>query len=100
MMPFGRRGRPHHWAERQNYSVALLSAAVPCGGAELLDHHAASRRLRGEFCRIVDTVVVNLREIAPMGFLGVPRIWEKMQQSIAIRIRDTTPLQRRVFGFA
>src|SRR6185312_9670451 len=31
------------------------------------------------------------------GFLGVPRIWEKMQQSIDYRIRDTTPLQRRVF---
>jgi long-chain acyl-CoA synthetase len=41
--------------------------------------------------------VVNLREIAPKGFLGVPRIWEKMQQSIDYRIRDTTPVQHRVF---
>ena len=49
------------------------------------------------FAESVDTVVVNLREIAPKGFLGVPRIWEKMQQSIDYRIRDTTPLQRRVF---
>ena len=49
------------------------------------------------FAELVDTVVVNLREIAPKGFLGVPRIWEKMQQSIDYRIRDTTPLQRRIF---
>jgi long-chain acyl-CoA synthetase len=49
------------------------------------------------FAESVDTVVVNLREIAPLGFLGVPRIWEKMQQSILYRVKDTTPLQRRVF---
>jgi long-chain acyl-CoA synthetase len=49
------------------------------------------------FAESVDTVVVNLREIAPRGFLGVPRIWEKMQQSVAYRVKDTTPLQRRVY---
>lgn len=50
------------------------------------------------FAESVDTVVVNLREIAPKGFLGVPRIWEKMQQSILYRVKDTTPFQRRVFN--
>lgn len=50
------------------------------------------------FAESVDTVVVNLREIAPLGFLGVPRIWEKMQQSILYRVKDTTPFQRRVFN--
>jgi long-chain acyl-CoA synthetase len=49
------------------------------------------------FAESVDTVVVNLREIAPKGFLGVPRIWEKMQQSILYRVKDTTQFQRRVF---
>lgn len=49
------------------------------------------------FAKSVDTVVVNLREIAPKGFLGVPRIWEKMQQSILYRVRDTTAFQRRAF---
>ncbi|MBR0756247.1 AMP-binding protein [Bradyrhizobium jicamae] len=48
------------------------------------------------FAESVDTVVVNLREIAPKGFLGVPRIWEKMQQSVLYRLKDTTPLQRYV----
>jgi long-chain acyl-CoA synthetase len=49
------------------------------------------------FAESVDTVVVNLREIAPKGFLGVPRIWEKMQQSVFYRVKDTKALQRRVF---
>lgn len=49
------------------------------------------------FAESVDVVVVNLREIAPKGFLGVPRIWEKMRQSILYRVKDTTPFQRLVF---
>lgn len=49
------------------------------------------------FAESVDTVVTNLREIAPLGFLGVPRIWEKMQQSVQYRIKDTRRFQRRVF---
>jgi len=49
------------------------------------------------FAESVDTVVTNLREIAPLGFLGVPRIWEKMQQSVQYRIKDARPLQRRVY---
>lgn len=52
------------------------------------------------FAESLDTIVVNLREIAPLGFLGVPRIWEKMQQSVLFRSRDTTPSQRRVFQAA
>lgn len=49
------------------------------------------------FAESVDTVAANLREIAPRGFLGVPRIWEKLQQNMVIRVKDATPLQRRVF---
>lgn len=48
------------------------------------------------FAESIDTVVLNLREVAPKGFLGVPRIWEKMQQSIFHRQKDATRLQRRI----
>lgn len=51
------------------------------------------------FAESVDTVVVNLREIAPKGFLGVPRIWEKMQQSILYRAKDATALQQKVLAW-
>ena len=46
------------------------------------------------FAESVDTVVVNLREISPKGFLGVPRIWEKMQQSVVNRSKDATRFQQ------
>jgi long-chain acyl-CoA synthetase len=49
------------------------------------------------FAESIDTIVPNLREIAPLGFLGVPRIWEKMQQGILVRNKDATPFQQRVF---
>ncbi len=49
------------------------------------------------FAESVDTVATNLREIAPLGFLGVPRIWEKLQQNVLIRVKDATPFQQRVF---
>ena len=49
------------------------------------------------FAESVDTVIADLREIAPKGFLGVPRIWEKMREAVLYRVKDTTPFQRRVF---
>ncbi len=48
------------------------------------------------FAESIDTVAENLREIAPTGFLGVPRIWEKMQQQITVKLKDATPLQQRL----
>jgi long-chain acyl-CoA synthetase len=50
------------------------------------------------FAESVDTVAVNLREIAPLAFFGVPRIWEKLQQGTMIRMREATRLQRFVFA--
>jgi long-chain acyl-CoA synthetase len=49
------------------------------------------------YAESIDTVAVNLREIAPTVFLGVPRIWEKLQQGILMRMQDATPLQRWAF---
>lgn len=48
------------------------------------------------FAESIDTVVPNLREIAPTGFLGVPRIWEKLQYGVMVKLKDATPLQQRV----
>lgn len=48
------------------------------------------------FAESIDAVGQNLREIAPTGFLGVPRIWEKMQYSVMVQLKDATPLQQRV----
>lgn len=48
------------------------------------------------FAESIDAVSQNLREIAPTGFLGVPRIWEKLQYSVLVQLKDATPLQQRV----
>ena len=51
------------------------------------------------FAESVDTVATNIREIAPTFFLGVPRIWEKLQQSFLFRMKDSGPLQRGLFAW-
>jgi long-chain acyl-CoA synthetase len=48
------------------------------------------------FGESIDTVAENLREISPSFFLGVPRIWEKMQNSILVKKKDATRLQQWV----
>ncbi len=48
------------------------------------------------FAESIDSVGQNLREIAPSGFLGVPRIWEKMQYGIMVQLKDATQLQQRI----
>ncbi len=49
------------------------------------------------FAESVDTVASNVREIAPTFFLGVPRIWEKLQQNFLFRLKDSGPLRRALF---
>ena len=52
------------------------------------------------FAESIATIQSDLREIAPTVFLGVPRIWEKLQSSILIKIKDSTALKRRLFHWA
>jgi len=52
------------------------------------------------FAESIDTVSANIREIAPTFFVGVPRIWEKLQQGFMIRLADSHPLQRALTGWS
>jgi long-chain acyl-CoA synthetase len=49
------------------------------------------------FAESVETVTEAMREIYPTVFLGVPRIWEKMHSTVAIKMKDATWLKRKVF---
>ena len=49
------------------------------------------------FAESIDTVASNIREIAPTFFLGVPRIWEKLQQHFEFRMKDSGRLQRWLY---
>jgi len=50
------------------------------------------------FAESVATIQSDLREIAPTIFLGVPRIWEKLQSGIRIKIREAAFYRRWLFG--
>lgn len=51
------------------------------------------------FGEALETVQADLREVSPTIFLGVPRIWEKMHAQISVRMQDSSPLKRALFGF-
>ena len=51
------------------------------------------------FAESIETVQQNLREIQPTIFFAVPRIWERIHASIAIKGRDGTWFKRIWFGF-
>ncbi|HEX6147801.1 MAG TPA: AMP-binding protein [Acidimicrobiia bacterium] len=51
------------------------------------------------FAESIETVQQNLREIQPTIFFAVPRIWERIHASIAIKGRDATWFKRMWFGF-
>ncbi len=84
---------------RDRYSV--LCYLPLCHVAERIFSTILSLMIGGEvnFAESIDTVQVNLREIAPKVFLGVPRIWEKLQYSASIRIQDARPTARRIYNW-
>ncbi len=52
------------------------------------------------FLESLDTLPQNLREVSPTVFASVPRIWEKFASAIAIRMSDSTPLKKLLYGAA
>ncbi len=49
------------------------------------------------FAESIETVQLNLREIQPTLFFGVPRIWEKIHATVLIKAQDATWFKRVVF---
>ncbi len=45
------------------------------------------------FGESIDTVQSDLREVAPTVFLGVPRIWEKVNASVTLKMGDSSLLK-------
>ena len=46
-----------------------------------------------------DTVLHNLREIAPTFYLAAPRSWDNMLTTVQVRMEDSTPLKKRLYDF-
>ncbi|MBI4259990.1 MAG: AMP-binding protein [Actinobacteria bacterium] len=49
------------------------------------------------FGESIETVAQDLREVSPTVFLGVPRIWEKLQATIEVKMQDASPLKRWLY---
>jgi len=47
------------------------------------------------FAESIDTVALNIREIAPTFFVGVPRIYEKLQQHFLFKLGESGRLRQR-----
>jgi long-subunit acyl-CoA synthetase (AMP-forming) len=52
------------------------------------------------FAESLEKVPENLREVRPHLFLGVPRVWEKIQAGMQAKGAQASPLQRRIVGWA
>lgn len=46
-----------------------------------------------------ETVLRNLREIAPTHYLASPRSWDNLLTSIRVRMEDSTPLKKRLYNY-
>jgi long-subunit acyl-CoA synthetase (AMP-forming) len=52
------------------------------------------------FAESIEKLPENLREVRPHLFLGVPRVWEKIQAGIQAAGAAASPLQRRIAAWA
>jgi long-chain acyl-CoA synthetase len=50
------------------------------------------------FAESIETVQANLKEVQPTLFFAVPRIWEKMQAGIYIKMNAASPLKKLIYG--
>jgi long-chain acyl-CoA synthetase len=52
------------------------------------------------FAESTDTVQQDIQEVAPTFFISVPRIMEKIEGSIKVKMDNASPLKRRIFNWA
>jgi long-subunit acyl-CoA synthetase (AMP-forming) len=52
------------------------------------------------FAESLEKMPENLREVRPHFFLGVPRVWEKVQAGIQAKGAQASPLRRRIAAWA
>ena len=74
-----------------------LCHVVERGAGQLLSLQTGSRL---NYVENPDTVIDNLREIAPTSLLAVPRIWEKLYSLSTLAVKDATRLQKWAYEAA
>jgi len=73
-----------------------------CHIAERLigEYVAIHRKSTINFVENPETVFDNLREVQPVVFFAVPRVWEKVFSTVAIAIREAGRVQQLAYGWA
>ena len=61
----------------------LVSVFVPIAAQSIVN-----------FAESVETVFDNLREVSPVSFTAVPRIWEKIHSRVSVMSQEATPVGR------
>lgn len=56
--------------------------------------NALARQFVMNFGESLRTITLDLREVAPEVFFGVPRIWERMQAGVMVQAQTAGPLRR------
>ena len=86
--------------EKPNPYDTILTYLPLCHVAERIfsTWHMTGYGCTLNFAESIETVQQNLREIQPTLFFAVPRIWERIHASIAIRGGDATLFKRVWFG--
>lgn len=62
--------------------------------------NALSGQMTMNFGESLRTVTLDLRDVAPEIFFGVPRIWEKMQAGVMVQANTSGPLRKILTGLA
>ena len=60
----------------------------------------AANRTVVHFAESIDTVTADLAEVQPTVLFAVPRIWEKIQATVAIKVANASRAKRALFAFA
>ena len=73
-----------------------------CHIAERLigEYVAIHRKSTINFVENPETVFDNLREVQPVVFFAVPRVWEKVFSTVAISVREAGRVQQLAYGWA
>jgi long-subunit acyl-CoA synthetase (AMP-forming) len=68
---------------------------------QVVSHHLSMRTgACVSFAESLERLADNLREVRPHVFLGVPRVWEKIQAAMQAAGKQASPLRRRIAAWA
>ena len=87
-------------AGRRRGPADQLPAALAHRRAGRLAPAVARDRRDVYFAESLEKLPENLREVRPQFFLGVPRVWEKIQAGIQAAGAQASPLRRRIAAWA